>query len=195
MAVLKNILLTGEPGIGKSTVIQAVLSELPVTAMGFYTSEIRSGKTRKGFQLNTLSGENYILAHVNKRSTYKVGKYGVEVKLLDDVAAPLLEEALQKKASLIVIDEIGKMECFSKSFRDNALKCLDSDVPVLGTIQNFANPVINMIMNRNDVVLIEITVENRNLIVENIVNIIKCLLPQDKLSKKKKKKKKKKGKS
>lgn len=178
--IYKNILLTGEPGVGKTTIIKAVLKMLPVAAQGFYTEEITAGKTRKGFHLISTSGEQLVIAHVNKKSTYRVGKYGVDVKLFEEAGVPLLEKALKDRAPLIVIDEIGKMECYSKNFRDQTLRCLDSPIPVLGTIQNFASPVINTILNREDVVVISVTMENRDLLPLKIAELLKRLLkPED----------------
>ncbi|MBN2053919.1 NTPase [bacterium] len=172
-AILKNILLTGEPGVGKTTIIKMVLEELPVIAAGFFTEEIHAGKTTKGYMLTTLTGEEMVMAHVNKKSTYKVGKYGVDVKMFEKVGVPILEEALKQQAPLIVVDEIGKMECFSKHFRDVIVRCLDSSIPVLGTLQNFASPLVNCVLNRDDVVLIQVTPENRNALAGNISELVK----------------------
>ena len=73
------ILSTGDPGCGKTTLIQHVLAELSVPAGGFYTQEVREGGTRKGFEIITLDGRRAILAHVNIRGPKKVGKYGVNL--------------------------------------------------------------------------------------------------------------------
>ncbi len=168
----KNFLLTGEPGIGKTTIIKAILSEIRLEAGGFITEEMRSGKTRKGFQLMTLDGKQAVLASISKKSTYKVGKYGVNLDVLKDLAVPSLLNALDKK-ELIVVDEIGKMACFSKEFRDVVERCLNSTKPVVGTIQNFASPFINAVTNREDVVIITVTDANRNELADNIVEILK----------------------
>jgi len=160
-AAISNFLLTGEPGVGKTTIIMEVLGELNVRAGGFFTQEIKSGKTRKGFQLITLDGQQAVLASVTKKSTYKVGKYAVDLDVMTDVGVPALVDAM-KSADLIVIDEIGKMECFSKEFRDVTIRCLGADTPVLGTIQNFASPFINQITNRPDIAIINVDKNNRD---------------------------------
>jgi len=179
MADLKNILLTGEPGIGKTTIIQAVLAELPTRAAGFFTHEIKAGKKRVGFELVTLDGQKATLAHQNSKSSYKVANYGVDVSVMDKIAAAVLEDALKAPAPLIVIDEIGKMESFSKKFRDLTIACLDSKIPVLGTIQNFAHPIIETVMNRPDVVIITVTRENREMLVPKLVELLKLQVPDE----------------
>jgi nucleoside-triphosphatase len=63
---------------------------------------------------------------------------------------------------LIVIDEIGKMECFSSLFRELVRECLDSPVPFLATIALRGTPPIEQIKGRPDVKLITMSHENRN---------------------------------
>ncbi|MBN1552119.1 NTPase [bacterium] len=172
----KNVLLTGEPGIGKTTVIQAVLADFNLDAGGFFTQEIRSGKTRKGFQLITLDGQQAILAHINKKSSYKVGKYGVDLNVMADIAVPAIKKALQN-CDLVLIDEIGKMECFCIEFRDMVMRCLDGPKPLFGSIQNFASPFINAITNRDDIVRIMVTEENRNHLPGNIIELFRRIIP------------------
>jgi nucleoside-triphosphatase THEP1 len=44
-----NVLLTGEPGVGKTTLIVRILGVIQnLRAAGFYTREIRQGSIRKG---------------------------------------------------------------------------------------------------------------------------------------------------
>ena len=60
------LLLTGSPGVGKTTVIRRVAAELPGWhARGFTTEEIRVGGRRTGFGLETLDGRAETLAHVD----------------------------------------------------------------------------------------------------------------------------------
>ena len=166
---LPRILITGKPGVGKTTVIQKVLQELPVSTGGFYTEEIREKGTRVGFRLKTLDGREGILAHVDSDSPYRVSKYGVEVKTFEDIAVPALEEAL-KRDQLLVLDELGRMELFSKLFQQTVHRILEHPVPVLAVIQDRRNPFLDAIRLRSDVTLIRITEKNRNQVVAEIVN-------------------------
>jgi nucleoside-triphosphatase len=63
-----KLLLTGPPGIGKTTVIQKILAGIEFSAGGFCTHEIRRGG------LKTLEGEKGILAHIDHRGGYRVGR-------------------------------------------------------------------------------------------------------------------------
>lgn len=157
-----NLLLTGRPGVGKTTVIKRVLEALKVPATGFYTREIRGPRGRLGFEAITLDGRRCTLAHVNFKSFYRVSKYGVDVSTFEETIVPSIDPDLHPHAALIVIDEIGKMECFSDRFCKTVIRALDSSKPVLGTITLGGNAFIEGIKRRSDVEIILVTLENRD---------------------------------
>jgi len=132
--VIKNILITGNPGVGKTTLIQNIISKLHVSAGGFYTAEVRDEKGRRwGFKIISIDGQEGVLASVDIISNHKVGKYGVDIEAIDRVGVPAIRDAM-KHDELIVVDEIGRMELTSKRFRDLVAQVLDSPKPVLGTV-------------------------------------------------------------
>ncbi len=158
---MKNLLVTGRPGVGKTSVVEAVVREVPQVAGGFTTSEIREHGVRKGFRVTTLEGEFTVLAHVDLSGRVRVGKYGVDVSAFERLALPALREAIHRRR-MVVIDEIGKMELASKLFCDVVQKALDSSAIVLATIMERRHPFADQIKHRPDVVIFELTVENRN---------------------------------
>ncbi|MBU4561405.1 NTPase [bacterium] len=167
-----NILLTGRPGIGKTSILKEIIDTLKINAGGFYTKEVREGETRKGFEIITLNGKRGILAHIDCRSPYRVSKYGVNVKDLEEIAAPALEDALKNK-KCIIIDEIGRMELYSPKFCSLVKKSLNSEKKVLGTIQARHNEFLDSIRRREDTKIVEVTFENRKRIIEEIKEILK----------------------
>ena len=75
-----HILITGKPGSGKTTLFRRLIDDLQyLNPVGFYTAEIRKGGTRRGFSLCGLNGQSGVLAHVELRTGFRVGKYGVDV--------------------------------------------------------------------------------------------------------------------
>ena len=86
----KNILITGRPGIGKTTLIKRIADQLGPQAGGFYTEEIRRGPERMGFKVRNLDGVEGILAHKDIKSNQRVGKYGVDVDEFERVALPAI---------------------------------------------------------------------------------------------------------
>jgi nucleoside-triphosphatase len=166
-----NILLTGYPGSGKTTAIIRLLALSDFDAGGFYTEEIREGNTRKGFKIITLDGEEAVLAKTGFPSKYRVGKYGVNVEGIETVAVKALEDTLASN-KLIVIDEIGKMECYSGKFRDVVIKCLDARAPVVATIAKRGNEFIESIKGRADVAIYEVTLATRDGLPEKLWSIL-----------------------
>ena len=161
-------LLTSQPGVGKTTLIKTVIERMgSVNMAGFYTTEIRFRGSRRGFELQGLSGERRTLAHVEIDSLHRVGRYGVDTKGFETFLATM--DLLSPDVDLIVIDEIGKMELFSNRFRDLVCEALNSDKQVLATISLKGNEFIREIKQRSDIRLLEVTHGNRDRLAEGIV--------------------------
>jgi len=157
-----KILLTGRPGVGKTTVIMRTLALLErPRASGFYTRELRGPRGRLGFEAVTLDGHRQVLAHVDFHGPQRVSKYGVDVAGFEREIVPHVDPAARPEADLIVVDEIGKMECFSSAFQAAVRGALDSPLPLLGTIASFGGGFIAQVRGRPDVELIEVTAANR----------------------------------
>ena len=158
---VKNLLLTGRPGVGKTTVVQAVVRLFPGEVGGFLTGEIRERGTRKGFSITSVEGERTVMAHVDFRSSGRVGKYGVDVPAFERIALLALRDAIQRKR-IIVIDEIGKMELASQKFCEAVREALSSGKFVVATIMQHRHPFADEIKELPCVEVIEITVQNRD---------------------------------
>ena len=167
----ENILLSGKPGCGKTTLIRKVLNEVDVIdSGGFYTQEIRKDGVRVGFKITTLDGREGVLSHVDYGGGFRVGKYFVNTRDIDEFAVGSILDSLDK--GLIVIDEIGKMELFSREFRGAVLKALDTG-RVFGSITLWKNPFVEEIKKRRDVEIFMVTSGNRDSLVEELVERIK----------------------
>ena len=81
----EKLLLTGLPGMGKTTLVRKVLDVLGERALGFYTQEIRERGKRKGFRLITTWGEEGLLAHEGLDSPFRVSRYSVSLDFLEEV--------------------------------------------------------------------------------------------------------------
>ena len=156
-----NILVTGPPRSGKSTLIEEVVNKIKKPATGFFTRELRDKGNRVGFLIETLDGKTGILAHQNIKSRYKIGRYGVNLGDLDRVAVPSMLPSTDDQ--LVVIDEIGKMECFSRLFKETLLRVLSLDNQVIGSIALKGDRFMQTIKNRDDVALVSISETTRDL--------------------------------
>lgn len=160
----KNILLTGHPRVGKTTLLKNILERLDNLALsGFYTEEIIESDARVGFRAVTLSGSSAVFAHKDFHTDqrHRFGRYGVRPELLEQLVLSHLDP-LRKEADLIVVDGIAKMELLSQLFRERLLETLDSTCPTLGTIALKGTGLIKRIQQRPDVQLFTLTRKNRS---------------------------------
>jgi len=123
--------------------------------------------------MHTLDGKTGYLAHQDIDSPYQIRRYGVDIQNIEMIAVPSI---LPIGGSIIILDEIGKMECFSLKFKEAALRALDSSNIVIGTITLGGDEFIQNIKKRGDIEIIEVTLKNRdrlpNVIFEKIKSII-----------------------
>jgi nucleoside-triphosphatase len=162
MSLPDNILLlTGVSGIGKTTLVKKVAASLAdYNISGFYTEEIRVSNVRQGFTLVTLNGYRIVMALIAIDSASRVSKYGVDLAAIDRAVRMTLVE--NSKTDLFIIDEIGKMECFSDLFVERVTALLDSEKPVVATIALKGGGFIDEVKNCPGVDLWEITKQNRD---------------------------------
>ncbi|MGM0383455.1 MAG: nucleoside-triphosphatase, partial [Thermodesulfobacteriota bacterium] len=93
---------------------------------------------------------------------------GVNLNDIDSIAVPAIVPA--GKDETIVIDEIGRMERFSLLFRDTLISVLNMPHWILGSIALKGDHFIQQIRERRDVHLIRISAQNRDMLVERIIN-------------------------
>jgi nucleoside-triphosphatase len=166
----KNIFLTGPPSSGKTTVIKKVIEKMGLPAQGFYTEEERVAGRREGFMMKTLDGKTGYLAHRNIQSEFYIRHYGVSIENIETIAVPSITPA--DELTIIILDEIGKMECFSAKFRDAATAVLDAPNIVVGTITYGGDEFITEVKKRSDMEIHEVTPDNRDALPGVILNKI-----------------------
>jgi nucleoside-triphosphatase len=173
-ATVRNVFVTGRPGVGKTTLIRRVLDSLGPGVGGFYTHEIREGGRRVGFAISDLRGDTGILAHVGLKSPYRVGKYGVNREDLERVGVRAVLDAVST-SRIVVMDEIGRMELCSEAFQEAVVAALDSPKPVLGTLQDRHNLFLDAVRARADVEVLRLTEENRDSAAMTLLERIRTL--------------------
>jgi nucleoside-triphosphatase len=171
-----HILLTGNPGCGKTTLVRRIIDQLDdLRLAGFYTREIRGRDGRRvGFQAIGLDGGSTTLASAKSKSKSRVGKYGVELAGFER----LLSDELNRSGGvdLFVIDEIGKMECYSRRFIELVGSLLNEDTHVLATVAMRGSGFIREVRDRSDVELITVHSHNRDSLVDELVSRIRASL-------------------
>lgn len=171
---MKNIFLTGEVGVGKSTVISKVLSQLPqVICGGFRTVSAM-----------TIIGGNLLEVYIEKawEETPHDADHMVGTRLghgrltsypqtFDTVGTSILF-ATPTDATLILMDELGLMEDSAKLFRQAVMDVLDGTLPVLGVIKPKRTEFLDAIRMRQGSEVIEVTLENRDELPARIAELL-----------------------
>jgi len=171
------IFITGQPGIGKTSVLLnaiEILKKRGYTVGGMISREVRERGVRIGFEIvDIYTGQRGWLAHVNQPEGPKVSKYRVNLEDLKTIGVNSVLNAIEK-TDIVAVDEIGPMELFSPEFKRAVVQALKSNKPLLGTIhQRARDALIYTIKARKDTEILEVTYENRgtlhNLIIDKIL--------------------------
>lgn len=164
----RTLLLTGRPGVGKTTVIQKVAHALGNRAGGFYTEEIRRANGRRqGFRLVTLDGNRATMAHTDLRGEGRpqVSRYGVDVEAVEKTGVAAVHQAIAS-GRIVIIDEIGKMELYCETFQQAVNEAVESENPVLATVMRGSHPWVDELKWREQTQVWEVTIDNRDALPE-----------------------------
>jgi nucleoside-triphosphatase len=173
--VRRHVLLTGAPGVGKTTLICNLAQRLAAfRPAGFYTREIRRNGVRQGFRLVSLDGRKQILSHVNFTSRDRVGRYKVDVPGFEQFLAE--QDLLHAGTRVVILDEIGKMECLSGRFVEDVSCLLASSKIVIATVAQRGGGFIQEVKRRADADVITVTRANRVTLVESLSGTLQTKL-------------------
>jgi len=166
------LLLTGSPGVGKTTVLIKTVNTLKAKGFnvgGMISREVREGNVRVGFEIIDLTNDKHgWLAHIDLKSGPQIGKYHVNLEDLENIGATAIEEAVEK-CDIIAIDEFGPMELLLQKFKQTVKQALASGKLVLAVVHARAeDPLINETKQRDETEIFTVTVDNRNAKVEEI---------------------------
>ncbi len=171
-----NLLITGSPGSGKTTVLEKVISKIKKKNLktgGIYCPEIRSEGRRKGFEIvDIMTNQSKILAHVNQEQGPKISKYRVNVGNVDDMSESAISRALET-ADVLMIDEIAPMEIFREEFKRQVRKVLDSEKPLIAVIHKRSKSgFIGEVKSREDTEIFEVNEESREYLPEKLTDLV-----------------------
>lgn len=167
------LLLTGSPGVGKTTVLIKtvnMLKERGVSVGGMISREVRENGFRVGFEiLDFVGGRHGWLSHISQENGPRIGKYRVNIFDLDNVGVAAIYEAIET-CDVVAIDEIGPMELFSKPFKNAVEKALLSTKPVLAVVHARAkDPLIARAKQIAEREIYAVSLANRNQLPQELV--------------------------
>jgi nucleoside-triphosphatase len=158
-----RLLVEGRPGAGKTTALShlsQLLQDVGMPLCGFLTKELRQGRSRVGFEIESFDGERGVLAHVKLAGPPRVGRYGVDLQAFERVA--LVGVDRPREECVVLIDELGKMELASKRFREAVIALFDQPVRIVASVQMSRHPITDALKRRPDVETLRLTASNRD---------------------------------
>ncbi|MBN1350022.1 hypothetical protein JXJ21_11475 [candidate division KSB1 bacterium] len=173
---MNNIFLIGSAHVGKSTIVQNTVSQLAsIRIGGFFTEPIFERQSHIGYQIRSVSNRKMVFAHEKFRGAYRVGRFGILPDAFEKIGVAALAHALDT-CQLIVMDEIGLMERGALQFQKQIIRCLESEIPVLGVMQRKAFNWWKSLLNPDDLGLIAVSESNRDNLPQKILpDILKIL--------------------
>lgn len=150
-----NLFLRGPQGIGKSTLIDKVVTSLrqdhELSLGGFVTFK---------------ADENVYIADAaiprgNSKATLVGPPQSSLLTAVFDQYAPTLLKSTQG-CDLIILDELGFMEREAAAFQDAVIDCLNAEMPVLAVIKSRHVAWYQRFLEREDVTIFDIDEKNRD---------------------------------
>ena len=165
-----HVFLTGDKGVGKSTLIRKLLEQEKRSYGGFFT--VRTDKLYGGqYSVHLIkaggedkpSEENLLFFcgipdEINKEERFNT----LGCKALENAA----------ESGLIIMDELGPHEGNAVEFCSAVMRALDGDIPVLGVLQKADSDFLSTVAGHSKVQVIEVTRENREGLLKEMSNII-----------------------
>lgn len=169
---LKIILLTGPPGVGKTTMIDRLARTFlakGLTVSGISTREVRESGSRIGFKITDLSTHEVgWLARKDSSSGSKIGSYRIVSQDLERIGVNAIERATEQPTDIVIVDEIGPMEMTSSMFRRSLSRIFSGERPTIATVKlDSRYPEVEQVRGKS--IQFEINKDNREAIYNRVV--------------------------
>lgn len=175
MDTFRHIFLTGEKQVGKSTLWRKVLEQSGISPAGFQTLEYLVNGNFRGYRLHCLGRTPAELGNDIPVSVFLRRKLHLPVTESFDIFGTALLKLALEDEGFILMDELGIFERDAVSFRQAVVDCLDGDCHVLGVLQKADDPFLESILNRSDVLVLTVTLENRDQLVHPLLEALEQL--------------------
>ncbi|MGN1004529.1 MAG: nucleoside-triphosphatase [Oscillospiraceae bacterium] len=169
-----HIFLTGDVQVGKSTVIQKVISGLNLSIGGFRTGfGPNRGQPDRQVYLWDAGGEPvYDEDHVVVRFSNRAPE--VLIDRFNTLGVDILRQARQRQAGLILMDECGRFEGKAAAFQAEIFAALEGTTPVLGVVRQGFHGWLDDLRSHPRVTLLPVTADNRDVLPDQIAALLRA---------------------
>lgn len=167
----KHILLCGEVGIGKSTLIARLLEHSSRPVYGFITKKLDPDEN--GFHpiyIHPAGAAERKFEQDNLIGTCDRRTHNINLDVFNTLGVAYLQA---EREGIIVMDELGFMESKAEAFTQAVIHALDVDIPVIAAVKaRFDVPFLNEVRAHPKTRLYMITTENRDALFSELLPII-----------------------
>ena len=172
----EHIVLQGEKGAGKSTLIRKMAEELQCTYGGYLTRAVMNRE--KGYREVYMYPASFLADPGDQDAAARAegklcgitmnGVKEVYPEVFDTYGTQLIHAASKKE--LIIMDEIGFMEEKAERFKKAVLSALDGNIPVIAAAKSKtrSSPFLETVRSHANVRLTELNETNRDEIYEQL---------------------------
>ncbi|PHV71392.1 hypothetical protein CS063_04915 [Sporanaerobium hydrogeniformans] len=158
--MIKNIFITGEKQIGKSTLINKLIKEMKFQVSGFQTLPYEIENQRMGFYLKgRVETKEYRNGMPISIQTSETNCMPV-TETFESLGVEVLRKSLEDSGSIILMDELGRLERMATRFNHQVWQVLDSNKLVLGVLQQVQVPLLEAIKKRQDTLILILNHQN-----------------------------------
>ena len=173
---MKHILIMGDIGVGKSTLISRLLSCTHRPVCGFYTREHGFGQDKKDFFLHDakLPQRDLFFTDENRIATCFPKTVEVQPEVFDNQGVNCLQDLHPN--GIVVMDELGFLESRSPRFQRRVLEVLDGDIPVLAAVKSREDiPFLELVKAHPKATVFHITPDNREELFARLAPVVESL--------------------
>lgn len=159
----RNVLIIGPAGTERTRLVEEITLRTGARRDGYYTKLVKDGFFRSHAELVLLSDGVARTLPAATRET------------VDQQLVPLIEQALRSGAGgLLVLDEVGALQCASALFRRLLVDCFTSDKNVLATMSlgGRDEAFLLSLESRADVTVLPMSDSRR----DSFADLVACLL-------------------
>lgn len=167
--IRKHLFLTGNKQVGKSTLLHKLIKAKQMDCSGFETRAFYLDEERRGFTLHgrvemgPYENDCICCARVAEKKSVPV------LPVFEENGVAILQKSLVSPVDFILMDELGRLEKQANAFIEQIYACLDSDKRVLGVLQKCSSEHVEAISRRADVTVLTVTSENRDQLLEQLI--------------------------
>lgn len=173
-----HILITGDRGVGKSTLIRRLLAELNRPVFGFETKkEELPEDPLLGCPIYIYdAGSPRIRTPDNLIGFHRQPDPSAVTAAFDRYAPRLMVPV--PEGAVVELDEIGFLEAKSEAFCRAVMRLLDGTAPVIAAVKNRDEPFLNAVRSHPNARVFSITPENRDQLYEEVLSFMKQQLEE-----------------